>query len=75
VSDLRVAEALLHNFWVDPLVFLVRFGDARERNKTLAENQGRVADHELILYDRYDRNIDDQASLEGRYEVLRQFFE
>jgi hypothetical protein len=56
--------------------FLVNFNKARQENRALArdpDNAERV-DTELVRYDNLDRSTNDQGSLEGRYEILRNRF-
>lgn len=57
--------------------FLVEFEEARKQNRVLATDPDRVAetDPELTEYDRFNRSINDQSSLEGRYEILKRRFE
>jgi hypothetical protein len=52
--------------------FLVEFEDARRVNRELARDPDRAAevDLELSEYDRLNRSINDQGSLEGRFEIL-----
>jgi hypothetical protein len=57
--------------------FLVEFENARTRSRALARNPQTVArqDPELSRYDRHNRSINDQVSIEGRYEILSRRFE
>ena len=52
--------------------FLVEFEEMRTRNRQLARDPARAAevDPELSEYDRLNRSINDQGSLEGRWEIL-----
>lgn len=57
--------------------FLVAFEEARRRNRELARDPKRISDvdPELTQYDQFNRSINDQASIEGRYEILLRRFD
>lgn len=56
--------------------FLIRFEDLRAANRKLARDIRTVAsaDPELLRYDALNRSINDQGSIEGRYEILLERF-
>lgn len=51
--------------------FLLEFNEKRNQNRALAQAGKRGVDPELVLYDRLDRSVDNQGSIEGRFEILR----
>ncbi len=57
--------------------FLISFEDQRTRNRALAKDPKRVSDMdpELTRYDQFNRSINDQSSIEGRYEILSRWFD
>ena len=57
--------------------FLIEFEDARRRNRDLVTDPERAteADPELTEYDRLSRSINDQGSLEGRFDILNRRFQ
>ncbi len=57
--------------------FLVAFEDERARNRTLAKDSAKIGrqDPELNRYDQYNRSINDQVSIEGRFEILSKRFD
>jgi hypothetical protein len=57
--------------------FLLEFEEQRRRNRAAASDPQRVGevDAELIEFERLNRSINDQGSLEGRYEILERRFE
>jgi hypothetical protein len=57
--------------------FLVAFEDERSANRALAKDPVQVVnqDPELTQYDQFNRSINDQASIEGRFEILSRRFE
>jgi hypothetical protein len=54
--------------------FLVAFEEARKRNREIARDPERISelDPELTTYDQLNRSINDQGSIEGRYEILEE---
>ena len=52
--------------------FLVSFDEERKKNRELANNPSTVqrADPTLMIFERYNRSINDVGSLAGRYEIL-----
>jgi uncharacterized protein DUF262 len=55
--------------------FLVQFNDQRRKNRTVARTESGEVDSELVVYDNFDRSTNDEASLVGRFEILRKRFE
>lgn len=55
--------------------FLERFEVEREQNRLQTKVANANVDSELIRYDNFDRNTNDQGSLEGRFEILTRRFE
>jgi hypothetical protein len=57
--------------------FLVMFEEERARNRALAKNPvtARRQDPELSAYDRFNRSINDQVSIEGRFDILERRFD
>jgi hypothetical protein len=57
--------------------FLVAFEEARSLNRELAKHADTVSevDPQLITYDSLNRSINDQGSLEGRFEILSSRFQ
>lgn len=56
--------------WVRP--FLLAFQKIRSENRALASHQDTAgsADPTLLRYDAFNRSINDQGSIEGRFEIL-----
>jgi hypothetical protein len=57
--------------------FLVSFEDERARNRALAKDPKTAPRQDPVLseYDRFNRSINDQVSIEGRYEILQRRFD
>lgn len=58
--------------------FLVQFENDRAANRQLARDPSvdpSTLDSELLLYDTLNRSVNDQGSLEGRYEILHRRFD
>jgi hypothetical protein len=56
--------------------FLLAFDRSREENRRLVAEVGATGgvDVELLQYDQFNRSVNDQHSLRGRYEILRRRF-
>ncbi|HAJ01179.1 MAG TPA: hypothetical protein DCL97_10945, partial [Dehalococcoidia bacterium] len=54
--------------------FLVEFERIRRSNRELAKVNPQKADSAILLYDSQNRSVDDQLSLERRYEFLMHNF-
>jgi hypothetical protein len=57
--------------------FLLEFERLRSENRALARQQNvppEQIDAQLLLYDTLNRSVNDQGSLEGRYEILAERF-
>lgn len=56
--------------------FLREVEDARERNRQLVAQRGTQGDVdvELLQYDQFNRSVNEQHSLRGRYEILGRRF-
>jgi hypothetical protein len=54
--------------------FLLRFGKERAENRARAR-RGNQVDPELALYEQLDRSVDNQGSIERRFEILRRRFQ
>ncbi len=57
--------------------FLVAFEEERKRNRILAKDPARASEQnpELSQYDQFNRSINDQVSIEGRFEILSRRFD
>ncbi len=55
--------------------FLVHFDNQRRMNRTAAKTDSGPVDVELVAFDNFDRSTNDEASLVGRFEILRKRFE
>jgi hypothetical protein len=56
--------------------FLVAFEQIRKRNREMAQDpsENYEGDPILLTYDRYNRSINDLASIEGRFRILFDFY-
>jgi hypothetical protein len=56
--------------------YLVDFERRREENRQLAGDVGSTGaiDREMLQYDQFNRSVNDEHSLRGRYEILRRGF-
>jgi len=57
--------------------FLVRFEEARRRNRELVATQpnSKRIDRRLVEYDQLNRSTNDQRSHQGRFQILCEYFE
>ena len=57
--------------------FLIEFEEERRQNRILSSErpQSRDVDRQLVSFDNFNRNTNDQASHEGRARILRERFD
>jgi hypothetical protein len=57
--------------------FLIEFEDERRQNRILSSErpQSRDIDRQLVNFDNFNRNTNDQASHDGRFRILRDRFD
>jgi Protein of unknown function DUF262 len=69
----RNAQAKSHRFIRQ---FLISFEEARKQNRQLGNEDPRSPDldRELVDFDNFNRNTNDQASHDGRFQILRSRF-
>lgn len=77
-GQLPVYYWLVREFGPQPELrhFLLEFEHLREENRRLVAERGTSGDIdvELLQYDQFNRSVNDQHSLRGRFEILRRRF-